>query len=209
MRPVADEFPINQPFASMATAGVVGNINMPDTPEYYVALYGNYQPFGHAGADFKCPTGTPVRAISAGTVLWAGWGTDLPGDDSDWGYRQRFYLYKTFPGIVTVIQHWWGKGVYAHLSEAWMNVGDTVTEGQQIGLSGGTGGVAPHLHVEALVDDSYTTGNGLIYGRTDPTQFFGGSAAIAPQGTVTTAPAQTDNERFILDLFGSFGGSNG
>ena len=197
MRPVSAEFPINQPFGSMKTAGVAPSWT-PDTVGWYVRLYGNYQPFGHAGCDIKCPEGTPVYAMAAGTVLWADWGTKLPGDESNWGYRQRWYLYKGFPGIVTVIQHDGWIGVYAHLSEARMNVGDRVREGQQIGLSGGTGGVAPHLHVEALVDLSFKTGGGLIYGRTSPEPYFG-SAAIAPQGTTTEEDeifmAYTDKER--------------
>jgi hypothetical protein len=168
----------------MRTAGVAPSWT-PDTVGWYVRLYGNYQPFGHAGCDIKCPEGTAVYAMAAGTVLWADWGTKLPGDESNWGYRQRWYLYKGFPGIVTVIQHAGWIGVYAHLSEARMNTGDKVREGQQIGLSGGTGGVAPHLHVEALIDTSYKTGGGLIYGRTNPEPYFG-SAAIAPQGTTKT-----------------------
>jgi murein DD-endopeptidase MepM/ murein hydrolase activator NlpD len=168
----------------MKTAGVAPSWT-PDTVGWYVRLYGNYQPFGHAGTDIKCPEGTPVYSMAAGTVLWADWGTKLPGDESNWGYRQRWYLYKGFPGIVTVIQHAGWIGVYAHLSEARMNTGDKVRDGQQIGLSGGTGGVAPHLHVEALIDTSYKTGGGLIYGRTNPEPYFG-SAAIAPQGTTTT-----------------------
>lgn len=169
----------------MKTQGVAPS-NIPDTVGWYVKLYGNYQPFGHAGCDTACPEGTPVYAIAAGTVLWADWGTSLPGDETNAGYRRRWYLYKGFPGIVTVIQHDGWIGVYAHLSAAHMNPGDTVAEGQQIGLSGGTGGVAPHLHVEALVDLNYPTGNGLIYGRTNPEPFFGsGSTGLAAQGTIT------------------------
>lgn len=183
MRPVEAKYRISQPFGSMKTAGVAPS-KTPGTVGYYVHLYGNYQPYGHAGLDIACPEGTPVYAIAAGTVLWADWGTKLPGDETNAGYRRRWYLYKGFPGIVTVIQHAGWIGVYAHLSEARMNTGDRVTEGQQIGLSGGTGGVAPHLHVEALIDTSYKTGGGLIYGRTDPEPFFG-SAAIAPQSTTT------------------------
>jgi len=194
MRPVSSAFPINQPFGGMKTAGVVGDINKPDTVEYYVAKYGNYQPYGHAGCDIACPEGTPVVAMAAGTVLWADWGTNLPGDDS-WspsGYFQRWALYKGFPGIVTVIQHDGWIGVYAHLSQAFMNTGDRVKEGQRIALSGATGGVAPHLHVEALIDNNYTTGGGLIYGRTDPAPYFGsGGAAIGTQGTTIT-PIEED-----------------
>jgi murein DD-endopeptidase MepM/ murein hydrolase activator NlpD len=181
MRPVDKKFPVSQGFGGGATEGVdpYGN----DPMAYLVRQYGNYQPYGHAGEDIACPVGTPVYAMAAGTVLWADWGTNLPGDDSDWGYRQRHYLYKAFPGIVTVIQHSWGKGVYAHLSDNdAAPAGTKVKEGQLIGHSGDTGGVAPHLHVEALINDSYVTQGGLIYGRTNPAGFYG-TAAIAPQAT--------------------------
>jgi len=182
MRPVDAKFPVSQGFGSGATQGVG-----PGDPMWpYVQMYGNYQPYGHAGEDIACPVGTPVYAMAAGTVLWADWGTNLPGDDSDAGYRQRYYLYKGFPGIVTVIQHSWGKGVYAHLnSNDAAPAGTKVREGQLIGYSGNTGGVAAHLHVEALINDAYPTGGGLIYGRTNPAKFYGTTAA-KPQSTTTT-----------------------
>ncbi|KRE79936.1 M23 family metallopeptidase [Arthrobacter sp. Soil763] len=208
MRPVSAEFPVNQPFGSMKTAGVAPSWT-PDTVGWYVRLYGNYQPYGHAGCDIKCPEGTPVYAMAAGTVLWADWGTKLPGDETNAGYRQRWYLYKGFPGIVTVIQHDGWIGVYAHLSRASMNTGDKVREGQQIGLSGGTGGVAPHLHVEALVDLSFKTGGGLIYGRTNPEQYFG-SAAIAPQAeAIKPIPKEWDDMATPQELFNAIWGGPG
>lgn len=183
MRPVTVEHVVSQYFASMATEGVVGDINADqNTPEYWVGRYGNYQPFGHAGMDFACPIGTKVRAMADGVVLYAGWGYNLPGT----GPIRAWLLYANFPGIVTVIQHPGWIGVYAHLSDNDMApAGTRVKMGQVIGLSGNTGGVDAHLHVEALVDLSYKTGDGLIYGRTDPSRFFG-AAAIAPQGTTTT-----------------------
>lgn len=162
----------------MPTAGVRGNINAPSTtPEYWVGRYGNYQPHGHAGWDGKCPVGTEVRAMSGGTVLWADWGYNLPGA----GAVRKWLFYATFPGKLLVIQHWWGIGAYAHLSAFRVKAGDAVTEGQVVALSGDTGGVDPHLHVEALVDLSYRTGGGLIYGRTDPAKYFG---TINPSGDV-------------------------
>lgn len=194
MRPVPAEFPVNQKFGSYATAGVTPNQYGTEVQQL-VYLYGNYQPYGHAGCDIACPIGTPVRAIADGTVLWADWGTNLPGDESDAGYRLRWYLYKTFPGIVTVIQHDGWISVYAHLSDAPLNPGDRVTEGQEIARSGNTRSpgvsLGAHLHVEALVDYAYTTGNGLIYGRTNPEPYFGGIAAM---GSVTTQAATTQED---------------
>lgn len=194
MRPVDAQFETSQDFGSFATAGVVGN-SRGTTVQQLVALYGNYQEFGHAGTDIACPIGTPVRAMAAGTVLYAGWGEDLPGDESDAGYRRRWYLYKNFPGIITLIQHWWGIGEYGHLSSNdAAPAGTVVTEGQVIGYSGNTKtrttSVGAHLHVGAIVDSNYRNGNGLIYGRTDPTQFFG--SGLAPQGTIT--PTSEEDE---------------
>ena len=187
MRPVSDAFGVTQAFGSYATAGIAPDPNGTEVQQL-VAAYGNYQPYGHAGCDIGCPIGTPVHAIASGAVLWADWGTNLPGDETDAGYRQRWYLYKTFPGIVVVIQHDGWIGVYAHLSETPLNPGDTVTEGQQIALSGNTRApgvtLGAHLHVEALIDNSYPSGNGLIYGRADPTPYFG-FGALTPQSIDT------------------------
>jgi murein DD-endopeptidase MepM/ murein hydrolase activator NlpD len=183
MRPVTVEHVVSQYFAQMPTEGVVGNINAPsDTPEYWVGRYGNYQPYGHAGMDFKCPVGTPVRAIADGVVLYAGWGYNLPGT----GPVRKWLFYKDFPGILTVIQHDGWISASAHLSDNdAAPAGTVVKAGQVVGLSGDTGGVDPHLHVEALVDLSYRTGGGLIYGRTDPSKYFTGG--IAAQGSTTTS----------------------
>ncbi|WP_160665295.1 M23 family metallopeptidase [Pseudarthrobacter sp. ATCC 49987] len=194
MRPVTVEHVVSQYFAQMATQGIVGNINAPtDTPEYWVGRYGNYQPFGHAGMDFKCPIGTRVYAMADGVVLYAGWGYNLPGT----GPVRKWLLYANFPGIVTVIQHPGWIGVYAHLSDNDMApAGTRVKMGQLIALSGNTGGVDPHLHVEALVDLSYRTGGGLIYGRTDPIKYFT-AGGLTAQGTIT--PASEEDEVLSIE----------
>jgi hypothetical protein len=162
----------NQAFGSYATAGVVGNPFGTEV-QRLVADYGNYQPFGHAGTDYPTPIGTPVYAISDGTVLWAGWAEDLPGT----GDIRAWLLYAYFPGIVTVIQHSWGISLTAHMSDAPLNVGDVVKEGQQIGLTGNTKArgqtVGAHVHIEALVDLSYRTQGDMIYGRVNPERFYG------------------------------------
>ncbi len=84
----------------------------------------------HLGLDFRVPSGTPVAAMNAGTVLLA-----------------RF-LY--FEGNCVVIDH--GQGLltlYFHLSEFKVKEGDSVKRGQEVGLSGGTGrATGPHLHVQ-------------------------------------------------------------
>jgi len=199
MRPVSTEFPRSQAFGSYATAGVVGNPYGSEVQQL-VALYGNYQPFGHAGEDIACPIGTPVHAMADGVVVWAGWADEMAGDESDWGYRQRFYVYKHFPGILTVIKHE-GRtdgllySLYGHLSSNDVApAGTVVREGDLIGYSGNTMSrttyVGAHLHVEALVDMSYRSSGGLIYGRTDPAKWYGQA----------NRPQFTPDEKFLVDL---------
>jgi murein DD-endopeptidase MepM/ murein hydrolase activator NlpD len=83
----------------------------------------------HQGLDFHARTGTPVAAANSGKVVVA---RNLFGE-----------------GNCVMIDH--GQGlltIYMHLSQFKMHEGDTVTRGQIVGLSGGTGrATAPHLHM--------------------------------------------------------------
>lgn len=82
----------------------------------------------HAGADFRSPAGTPIKAPNAGRVVIAG---------------SRY-----FSGDTVVIDH--GQGLFslfAHLSETSVKQGDSVRKGEVIGQVGQTGRVTgPHLH---------------------------------------------------------------
>ncbi|MFD4530273.1 peptidoglycan DD-metalloendopeptidase family protein [Streptomyces sp. NPDC058470] len=91
----------------------------------------------HTGVDFVVPTGTTVKSVAAGTVVSAGWGGAY--------------------GNQVVIQHADGEySQYAHLSSLSVSAGQTVTGGQQIGLSGATGNVTgPHLHFEIRTTPDY------------------------------------------------------
>jgi murein DD-endopeptidase MepM/ murein hydrolase activator NlpD len=84
----------------------------------------------HAGVDLAAPSGTPIRAVGAGTVVTAG--------AAD-GY-----------GIAVLIDH--GNGYlthYGHMSEHTVTAGQKVKAGEQIGLEGSTGhSTGPHLHFE-------------------------------------------------------------
>lgn len=84
----------------------------------------------HTGLDFAASTGTPVRAIMGGTVVWTTWGGAY--------------------GNLTKIQHTNGvQSWYAHQVSRAVEVGDVVTAGQVIGRVGATGNVTgPHLHLE-------------------------------------------------------------
>ncbi|MFH5879750.1 M23 family metallopeptidase [Arthrobacter sp. NA-172] len=197
MRPVSDEFPISQSFGSLATEGVVGDMSGSQV-QVLVAEYGNYQPYGHAGCDIACPVGTPVYAMRAGTVVWADWDVNLPGGPS--GYSQRWYFYQSFGGRIILIQHDDGTfSDYCHLSEIGVTVGQSINEGDLIGKSGDSSGgrdgvLGPHLHTEYLVDTTYTTGNRLIYGRSDPTPLFGITAPAEQDifSIMTATPEQQD-----------------
>jgi murein DD-endopeptidase MepM/ murein hydrolase activator NlpD len=185
MRPVAANFEVSQAFGGGATAGVVANPNQNSGMGYYVWLYGNYQPYGHAGMDIACPIGTPIYAPADGEVLYAGWTEDLPGS----GSVRKWLLYYNFGGIVTVIQHDGWISVIAHQStNDAVYAGMKVKEGQFIGKTGNTKTrttyVAAHVHIEALVYMDYRTdvSKGIVYGRVNPEPFFG---AIAAQGSTT------------------------
>ncbi|MFC8098516.1 peptidoglycan DD-metalloendopeptidase family protein [Streptomyces sp. NPDC057363] len=91
----------------------------------------------HTGTDFVVPTGTSLKAVGAGTVVSAGWGGAY--------------------GNQVVIQLADGHyAQYAHLSSLSVSAGQSVTAGQQVGLSGATGNVTgPHLHFEIRTTPDY------------------------------------------------------
>ena len=88
----------------------------------------------HLGTDFAAPTGTPARTVGDGVVSFAG----VQG-----GY-----------GNVVFIKHRNGhETVYAHLSKINVWVGQSMQQGDTIGLVGSTGwATGPHLHFEFRVD---------------------------------------------------------
>lgn len=88
----------------------------------------------HKGVDWAVPTGTAVVASCGGTVVKAGWSS---------GY-----------GYCVYINHPDGRQTrYAHLSKVLVSVGQTVSQGQRIALSGNTGvSTGPHLHFEMLIN---------------------------------------------------------
>ena len=106
-------------------------------PINYVA---NTSPFGdrerptegastnHKGVDLAAPEGTAIGAAKSGTVLVA--------------------EYNPSAGYYVVIEHDNGyRSVYMHMSSFDVQVGQTVTQGQQIGACGSTGvSTGSHLH---------------------------------------------------------------
>lgn len=87
----------------------------------------------HLGVDFGAPTGTPVRSVGDGVVVFAG--------------QQNGY------GNVVQVQHSGDRStVYAHLSRIDVRRGQHVEQGVRIGAVGATGwATGPHLHFEFKV----------------------------------------------------------
>ena len=114
----------------------------------------------HTGVEFNVPSGTPVLAVAPGTVVVA-------GDDSEvaFGPQANFYgnlvvLQLETDGETPVF------ALYGHLSEVGVEVGQTVTAGQALGLSGASGVAdGPHLHFEVRVGDNdyLATRNPLLW----------------------------------------------
>ncbi|MEU6854935.1 LysM peptidoglycan-binding domain-containing M23 family metallopeptidase [Actinacidiphila alni] len=103
----------------------------------YHASGANWSSGYHTGVDFLVGSGTDVHAVAAGTVVSAGW---------DGAY-----------GNDVIIKHADGKyTLYGHLTQALVSAGQSVGEGQQIGISGATGNVTgPHLHFEVRTTPNY------------------------------------------------------
>lgn len=94
-------------------------------------MYTNLGYRGHNGIDFGCPTGTPVKASIMGKV-------EFVGEDSSAG--RGIYIISEFGGLIV-------RCIYWHLMSFNCSVGDTVEQGQVIGISDNTGmSTGPHLH---------------------------------------------------------------
>ena len=103
----------------------------------------NYHTYN--AADYPVATGTPVVAADGGTVTWVQyWDGRVYGQ---YGSNEM----ATY-GTACLITHPNGYTTrYAHLSQLNVAVGQKVSRGQQIGLSGSTGNsTGPHLHLEVV-----------------------------------------------------------
>ena len=84
----------------------------------------------HRGIDIPAPFGTPILAAASGTVISAGWG----------GSFGNYVQISHANGYATL---------YAHMSSIGVQVGDRVSQGQEIGRVGSTGrSTGNHLHFE-------------------------------------------------------------
>ena len=113
-------------------------------------MYSQFGLAGHDGIDFDLPQGTPIFASDTGLVVLAGGG--------DYG--------KT-----VVIEHDWGRSYYGHLSEVQVVLGQKVSKGDKLALSGNTGlSTGAHLHfsIKPNLNDRL---NGY-YGKINPLPYL-------------------------------------
>jgi murein DD-endopeptidase MepM/ murein hydrolase activator NlpD len=117
------------PSGTPSSAGLIWPVNGPVTSGFGMR-WGRM----HTGIDIAVPTGTPVHASASGTVVYASWMS---------GY-----------GYLVAIDH--GNGLataYAHNSSLLVSVGQRISQGQVISLSGSTGhSTGPHVHFEVRVN---------------------------------------------------------
>jgi len=88
----------------------------------------------HAGLDLAVPSGTPIKASAAGTVLAA----------DDYFFNGKTVFIDHGNGLVTM---------YCHLDKFKVEADQKVSKGQLIGLSGMTGrATGPHLHWSVMLN---------------------------------------------------------
>jgi len=104
----------------------------------------------HNGVDMAAPEGNPIRAAQQGQVIWAGY-------DATNGF-----------GWSIVINHCYHLStLYGHMAGIRVQIGQSVTAGQQIGIEGSTGwSTGPHLHFSVFWDNVWT----------DPMPYYGYNA---------------------------------
>lgn len=154
--PGASGGPIPVPKITTTTTGggggsyTGGRLLWPVRGSYSISQYFHA---GHPAIDIAAHSGTPVVAVAAGTVIYAGWKTTGGGVGG---------------GIVVWISH--GGGLYTtynHLSSEVVSVGQRVSAGQRIGAVGMTGAATgPHLHFEVWV--TLPWGNWTTSGARNP-----------------------------------------
>ena len=113
-----------------------GSVVLPVDQYRLTSRFGDTGPHwkkAHTGLDFAAPTGTPIRAITAGTITSAGYA----------GAYGNLTKLTTADGTVFY---------YAHQTKIAVGLGQKVVAGQVIGTVGATGNVTgPHLHLEVRV----------------------------------------------------------
>ena len=115
--------------------------------DYYYENKDDALPGLHGGIDIPLAMNTLVLSVADGTVTHA---------KTNSGYGQNIIVKHDVDGRVFYSR-------YAHLSSYKVSVGDKVSSGQTIALSGNSGTYSPHLHLEiyehgspAVLERAYT-----------------------------------------------------
>ncbi|MEU5399849.1 M23 family metallopeptidase [Streptomyces sp. NPDC005963] len=116
-------------------AKLAKSFSLPLSSYRITATYGQSGPMWssgqHTGLDMAASSGTPLKAVTSGTIKSAGW------SGSAYGYQ---IILKLNDGTEVM---------YAHLSSLNVSAGQKVGTGEMIGRVGATGNVsAAHLHLE-------------------------------------------------------------
>lgn len=118
----------------------------------------------HNGIDYALPLNTNIQSNVSGTVTTSG--------------------YNQYNGNYVVVKDGTGKmHYYLHLNKSNVNVGDTVSVGDSLGLSGSTGSsTGPHLHYEVKE-------NGV---NVNPSNYTVGFVTETTSGTQIDVPSMDD-----------------
>lgn len=125
---------------------------------------------GHNGHDWVMPAGTRLLAVAAGEVIAAGIDPSF--------FCPSLSRIVTDQRFVEILHEPLGNerfsSVYVHLSRTHVRVGDRISSGQTIGLSGNTGcSTEPHLHFTVWRHTNTNTGSPV---RIDPFGWDGDGA---------------------------------
>ena len=97
----------------------------------------------HTGIDIAANTGTKFIAAMSGTVVQV-------SGEGDYGNHVKIMQ----DDVATL---------YAHCSKIYVNEGDTITQGQEIGEVGATGNATgPHLHFEIRKSERYVNPDDIL-----------------------------------------------
>ena len=161
----------------------------------------------HGGIDIAVSRGTPLYTWKSGVVVRTNnsCGEGYYGDSCGGGY-----------GNYVVVDHGEIDGekfytVYAHMTNTTVSVGDSVSAGQQIGVSGNSGSsTGPHLHFEirtggtewtnATKQDPYPTLAEIIGGEDLPEVCQEGTVLNAQQTTMNGTQTANENKKELCEL---------
>ncbi len=141
-----------------------------ENPSFYSKFSYDGVPLeGNPYLDFLTPAGTSILAVDEGTVLKTGF--------EDGGV-----------GNYVLLQHRWGESLYTHLDSSAVEIGQTITKGQSIGVSGTTGAASgPFLGLGIRINPyERTDGWG---GFSDPLPYFAPGSVVLPPYYAADVPA--------------------